>query len=148
MAACDYALCSPQSTFQLSEVLLGLVPATVLPFLIRRISPHAAFRLSMTAQTLDAAAALRLGLVDESAADLDECWRKFLILGERQSLPAISALKSYFQQLEPNLPAFESVAVAQITDLLCDPTVLARIRDLQQHGLWQGTHAGAPRGEL
>ena len=38
VAACDIVIASTQSTFELSEVFFGLIPANVLPFLSLRVS--------------------------------------------------------------------------------------------------------------
>ena len=63
---CDIVIADTGATFQFSEVLLGLAPACVLafhqPF---RVSPGRLSAAVLTAETLDADAALRLGLIDE-----------------------------------------------------------------------------------
>ncbi len=68
MAACDVVVCSEVAFFQFSEVRLGLVPAVISPFCIRRLGPAVANRLFLTAERIDAQTALRLGLVDRVAA--------------------------------------------------------------------------------
>lgn len=138
VAACDYALCTPRSTFNLPEVLLGLVPAVVLPFLARRIGWQRAYALTLTARTLDAAQALTLGLVDEIGVDGEESLRRLLLAMDRTPAASLKAAKRYCQGLWPLGAATEDQAVAQITELLADPATLDTIRTLQQHGLWQG----------
>ncbi|MDQ5908473.1 MAG: polyketide biosynthesis enoyl-CoA hydratase PksH [Pseudomonadota bacterium] len=136
-AACDYALCTPRSTFNLPEVRLGLIPAVVLPFLIQRIGWQRAYTLTLTARMLDAPQALALGLVDEVGADSEEALRRLLLTFDRVPMTALNAAKTYSQALRPPLSATEDQAVAQIMALLSDPTALEMIRTLQQHGLWQ-----------
>src|SRR5262249_10841907 len=51
--------------FAFSEVKLGIVPAVISPFAIARIGPGAARRYFVTGERLDAATALRIGLVHE-----------------------------------------------------------------------------------
>ena len=73
VAASDIVIASARTTFQLSEVYLGLIPANVLPFLIGRIGARRASVLTLTAKTLSADAAQAIGLVDEVfAADVLE----------------------------------------------------------------------------
>ena len=65
-AASDIIIASDDSTFELSEVLLGLIPANVLPFLFSlRMSPQKARYLVLTAKNIGADEAKSYGLVDE-----------------------------------------------------------------------------------
>ncbi|MCB1771215.1 MAG: enoyl-CoA hydratase/isomerase family protein [Candidatus Competibacteraceae bacterium] len=139
VAACDYAFCTPRSTFNLPEVLLGLVPAVVLPFLMRRIGWQRAYGLALTARTLDAVQALTLGLVDEVNADGEESLRRLLLSMNRTPAVSLQAAKRYGQELWPLAAATEERAVARISGLLADPAALDTIRALQQHGLWQSS---------
>jgi methylglutaconyl-CoA hydratase len=63
VAACDIAVASTQANFCLSEVKLGLIPATISPYVIRAMGPRAAHRYFLTAERFDAAEALRIGFV-------------------------------------------------------------------------------------
>ncbi|TFY99501.1 enoyl-CoA hydratase/isomerase family protein [Ramlibacter rhizophilus] len=73
VAACDMAVASDQAGFCLSEVKIGLIPATISPYVIRAMGPRAAHRYFLTAERFDAAEALRIGFVHEvvAAQDLD-----------------------------------------------------------------------------
>ena len=64
VAACDMAVQrrTPPS-YCLSEVKLGLYPATISPYVIRAMGARAAHRYFLTAERFDAAEALRIGLV-------------------------------------------------------------------------------------
>ena len=68
VAACDMAVAVDTARFCLSEVKLGLVPATIGPYVIRAMGARAAQRYFLTAERFDAATALALGLVHESVA--------------------------------------------------------------------------------
>jgi len=68
LAACDVVVAEEQTRYSLTEVKLGLVPGVISPLVIGRIGQAAARRLSLTAEVLDAAEALRLGLVDRLAS--------------------------------------------------------------------------------
>ncbi len=68
VAACDIAVSVDTAHYCLSEVKLGLIPATVSPYVIRAMGARAAHRYFLTAERFDAAAALRIGLVHEVVA--------------------------------------------------------------------------------
>jgi methylglutaconyl-CoA hydratase len=63
VAACDIAFAATTANFCLSETKLGLIPATVSPYVIRAMGASAARRYFLTAEKFDAAEALRIGLV-------------------------------------------------------------------------------------
>ena len=65
VAACDMAVSVDSAHFCLSEVKLGLVPATISPYVIRAMGARAAHRYFLTAERFSAAQALRIGLVHE-----------------------------------------------------------------------------------
>ncbi len=73
VSCCDMAIGSQRASFCLSEVKLGLIPATISPYVLRAIGERAARRYFTTAERFDAATAARLGLlsevVDESELD-------------------------------------------------------------------------------
>jgi methylglutaconyl-CoA hydratase len=68
VAACDIALAVPEATFALSEAKLGLIPATIGPYVIEAIGARQARRYFLTAERFDAAEARRIGLVHEVVA--------------------------------------------------------------------------------
>jgi methylglutaconyl-CoA hydratase len=73
VAACDIAVSVDTAHFCLSEVKLGLIPATISPYVIRAMGARAAHRYFLTAERFDAAEAHRIGFVHAvvSAAELD-----------------------------------------------------------------------------
>ena len=68
VAACDMAVSVDTATYCLSEVKLGLIPATISPYVIRAIGARASHRYFLTAERFNAAEAHRLGLVHEVVA--------------------------------------------------------------------------------
>ena len=68
VAACDIAIASTRSSFCLSEVRLGLIPAVISPYLITAIGERAARRYFLSAERFDAGEAQRLGLIHELVA--------------------------------------------------------------------------------
>jgi enoyl-CoA hydratase/carnithine racemase len=69
-ACADIAIASPDAVFGFSEVKLGIIPAVISPFVLPRIGAHAR-RYFLTGERFDADTALRIGLVEEVAEDLD-----------------------------------------------------------------------------
>ena len=63
VAACDMAVSVDTANYCLSEVKLGLYPATISPYVIRAMGARAAHRYFLTAERFDAAEALRVGFV-------------------------------------------------------------------------------------
>ena len=68
VAACDVAVSVDTAHFCLSEVKLGLIPATISPYVIRAMGTRAAHRYFLTAERFNAAEALRIGFVHEVVA--------------------------------------------------------------------------------
>ena len=67
VAACDISVASLDANFCLSETKLGLIPATVGPYVLRAMHAHIARRYFLTAEKFNAAEAFRIGLVHELA---------------------------------------------------------------------------------
>ena len=65
VAACDIAVVAREANFCLSETRLGLIPATIGPYVIRAMGERAARRYLLTAERFGAAEALRIGFVHE-----------------------------------------------------------------------------------
>jgi len=67
VCCCDVAVAATEAVFCISEVRLGLVPATISPYVVAAIGARAARRYFLTAERFSAAEAQRLGLVHEVA---------------------------------------------------------------------------------
>ncbi len=80
LAACaDVTIAAPDATFGFSEVKLGIIPAVISPFVLPKIGAHAR-RYFLTGERFDAETALRIGLVHEVAAELDDAVER--VVGE------------------------------------------------------------------
>jgi methylglutaconyl-CoA hydratase len=79
VAACDIVVAVDSARFCLSEARLGLIAATIAPYVIRALGERASRRYFTTAEPIDAAAACRLGLVHEVVGmdSLDSAVQKF-----------------------------------------------------------------------
>jgi methylglutaconyl-CoA hydratase len=65
VAACDIVVAAEGANFCLSEVKLGLIPATISPYVIKAMGDQASRRYFLTAERFDATEARRLGLAHE-----------------------------------------------------------------------------------
>ncbi len=73
-ACCDIAIAAVEATFALTEAKLGLIPATISPYVINAIGARQASRYFLTAERFEAAEAYRIGLVHDIVpiAQLDD----------------------------------------------------------------------------
>jgi methylglutaconyl-CoA hydratase len=67
VAACDIAIAAEDAHFCLSEVKLGLIPATISPYVVKAMGDNAARRYFLTAERFNAREALRIGFVHDVA---------------------------------------------------------------------------------
>ena len=74
VACCDIAIAAAEATFALSEAKLGLIPATISPYVIEAIGTRHARRYFLTAERFEAAEAYRIGLLHDIVplAQLDD----------------------------------------------------------------------------
>jgi methylglutaconyl-CoA hydratase len=68
VAACDIAIASDATQCATAEVRLGLIPATIAPYVVRAIGERHARALFLTGERIDAAAAYRIGLLHSAVA--------------------------------------------------------------------------------
>jgi methylglutaconyl-CoA hydratase len=80
VACSDIVIADPRAVFAFSEVKLGIIPAVISPFALRKIGESAARRYFVTGERFDATTALEIGLVHEVADDLDAALAR--VLGE------------------------------------------------------------------
>ena len=136
VAVSDLVFASTRASFSLPEVVWGLVPAVVWPALLRRVAPHVARGLAITAVTWTAEQAAARGLVDEAATDrpglaraVDEALRRI----HRASPDAIARVKAHAASVEAvNLQAGLALGIARTqVDLASAALVegLAAVRD-------------------
>ena len=126
VACCDIAIGSKLSKFCLSEVKLGLVPATISPYVIHAVGAREAKRLFMTAEVISARRARRLGLLSESVSedDLDNSINNIVNAIKKNGPDAVAQAKALAHD----------VAGKTIDQALMDATsdVIARVRVSQE----------------
>ncbi len=72
ISCCDIAIATVDAKFAFSEVKLGLIPATISPFVLAAIGARAARRYFLTGERFDGTTALLTGLVHQLVADNEQ----------------------------------------------------------------------------
>ena len=136
VAASDIVLASETAQFSLSELLFGLYPACVLPFLIRRIGFQKAHYLTLMTQPISAKQACEWGLVDAFEPQSDLLVRRHLQRLRRLSKMAIRSYKTYMSRINLPLQELKSPAVAANREMFSDPGNLRGITRYVEQGLF------------
>jgi len=107
VAACDVVVAVDTANFCLSEVKLGLIPATISPYMIKAMGEQAARRYFLTAERFDAVEARRLGLVHELVGSdgLEEAARQVLAALRGNGPAAVRAAKDLVAAVAGKAPA-------------------------------------------
>jgi 3-carboxymethyl-3-hydroxy-acyl-[acp] dehydratase len=133
VAASDLVVATPASSFALPEALWGLLPANVMPFLIRRVGFQPAYRLTLTTETITAEEAWRIGLVDTLSDKPDDEIRRYLLRLGRLDEQTILEAKAYFQKMWLLNEAMEQNAIAELSRLMQTERVQTNIRNYAEH---------------
>ncbi|HJY84397.1 MAG TPA: enoyl-CoA hydratase/isomerase, partial [Candidatus Binatia bacterium] len=136
VAASDIVLADESAQFSLSELLFGLYPACVLPFLIRRIGFQKAHYFTLSTQPISARQACEWGLVDACEAQSDVLLRRHLQRLRRLSKTAIRRYKTYINHISVPLQDFRSPAIAANREVFSDTLNLQAIARYVEHGVF------------
>jgi enoyl-CoA hydratase/carnithine racemase len=134
VAACDTALASESASLNLSELLFGMMPAIVFPFLLDRMSPQKARLWALAARTLSAQEAFEIGLVDEvaPAERIEHSLRSWVRRLSRVNPAAVDAWKRY--TMGPQFRTLSSCADAGAARML-DPETRSAVRRFTEEGI-------------
>jgi methylglutaconyl-CoA hydratase len=104
LAACDIVLAEENTTFAFSEVKLGIAPATIAPFVIRRIGEFGAKELMITGKRFKAKDALKWHLVNQSFSndEMEDTLEKLLQEIKRNGPQAVQATKKLVHSIIDN----------------------------------------------
>jgi polyketide biosynthesis enoyl-CoA hydratase PksH len=140
VAACDVVLCEEKAIFSLSELLFGLMPACVLPFLIRRMGFSKANYLTLMTQPISAKQAQEWGLVDAFEINSENLLRKHLLRLRRLSKTGITRYKRYMNSLNNSLEISKPEAIAANIEVFSDQSNLEKITRFVKTGQfpWEG----------
>jgi len=100
VACCDIAIAAHDATFSLSEAKLGLIPATISPYVIEAIGARQARRYFLSAERFTAAEAFRIGLVhdivpaDELDGRINDILGPLLVAGPKAQAAAKELIRA------------------------------------------------------
>jgi len=126
----------------LSQLLFGLFPSHVLPFLIRRVGFQKAHYLSLMTQPISVQRAYSWGLVDEYEETSESLLRKHLLRLRYLSKTGILRYKRYMNELDArqgqalSLWEAKSLALAAKQGMWSDPEKLKGIFRYVEEGLF------------
>jgi methylglutaconyl-CoA hydratase len=105
-AICDIVVAADSSTFGLTEVKLGILPAVISPYVIRKIGVSAARELFLTGSRFPAARARDLGLVHEVVpeSDLDHAVERRIAELQTSGPNAVAAAKALIRDVAGESP--------------------------------------------
>ena len=127
VAACDIVLADETAVFSLSELLFGLYPACVLPFLIKRTGQQKAHYMTLMTKPVSVEQAHTWGLVDAYDANGDDLLRKHLLRLRRLSKDGIQGYKRYMLSQDEFLYNAKDRAVKGNLDIFSNEENLAKI---------------------
>lgn len=125
-AASDFVFATPRSQFSLPEILWGLVPCLIAPFVIRRIGLQACQRMTLSTLPIGADAALACGLVD--AVD-DKALPQLLQRLRMVAPEGIGRAKRYLGRLALIDDAMLAFAQDELEQILAAPDVARRLHE-------------------
>jgi polyketide biosynthesis enoyl-CoA hydratase PksH len=139
VAASDVVIADESAEFSLSELLFGLMPACVLPFLVRRVGFQRAHYMTLTAQPLPVQQAHAWQLVDAYAAKSEPLLRRQLARLRHLNKASIASYKDYMNGQSEALLRLRARALAANRSMFADPQTIAGIVRFTESGLlpWQ-----------
>lgn len=118
LACCDIVIAAADAQFCFSEAKLGLIPATIAPYIIHAIGPRAAQYLFLTAKKFDAHTALNLGLIHEIISPAQTLDEEGMITAKRLLENGPEALTLIKQQIAQISPGNDDQAAKETAQLL------------------------------
>lgn len=131
LCAADLVIAHPRARFGLPETLIGLLPATIFPWVARRIGPTLTRRLALGDPPLSAAEALSAGLVDVVSSDPDDVLADRLERLSRMDPRAVAALRALFARHYGPSELWLADAIPAFDQLWASAATRARIARLQ-----------------
>lgn len=126
VSCCDIAIAAEPALFGLTEVRLGLIPATIAPFVIARIGQANARRYMLTGERFDAYRALAMGLVHECCEreELDEHYQSVvdgILAGGPTAVSECKQLIRRIARFDGDVPELDSLTADWIARLRVSP---------------------------
>lgn len=136
VAACDIVVADARAEFSLSELLFGLFPACVAPFLVRRVGFQRTHFMTLTTLPVSVEQAAQWGLVDAWDKDSDMLLRRLLMRLKRVSPAGVRRYKRYAEALSDPIDAARAGAIAANREMFDDPANRAGLQRYARTGLF------------
>lgn len=136
VCASDIVVAGERATFELGEVIFGLIPANVLPYMLAfRMTPHKARYLVMSSRRISASEALQLNLVDElvPGGEVEHRVREIFKRLMCSSPHALAATKEFTAELIGKTTEEGSILARQrLVEIMHDPPTLEGVKAFQE----------------
>jgi enoyl-CoA hydratase/carnithine racemase len=146
VCACDIVLANTDANFELGEIIFGLIPANVLPYLFGlRVTPQKARYLILTAKNITSQEAKEYGIADEVFAPeaVEKETRKLLKTISRAAPEAIASLKNFTEKfIDASMEIRKELGIQELINLLKNKEVIEGIKAFQSGNLpnWFGKY--------
>lgn len=110
LAACDIAYCTDDTVFSLSEVKIGIIPACISPYVLKRTGEYGAKELMLTGRRINGKEAERIRLVNQSfpGSEIDKAVSDLIDLLRTSGPKAMSHCKTLIHEVSNNLSLEEA----------------------------------------
>ena len=129
-AVCDVVVATEDTTFGFTEVTLGIVPAMISPYVVRKIGLSAARELCLNGARFSASRAREIGLVHEVVPEqeIDEAVDRHVALFSKAAPSAVAAAKRILRNVYGRQPG-------DVMDLTVDAIAAQRVSPEGQEGM-------------
>lgn len=134
IGASDIVLADENATFCMTELMLGIYPALVFPFLLRKTGFATVNYMALTMGTLTAQQAREKRIVDACGSDSKKLLGKHLVRLTKIPKSGIKAYKEYVQKIIHLLEQNQQTAVSANLAMFQDEENKKRIRDFATFG--------------
>lgn len=132
LAACDYVYCADDTVFSLSEVKIGLVPAAISPYVLKRVGEFPGRELFLTGRRFNGQEAEKYGLANKSVPfeQLDEIMMETVKLLRTSGPEAMKMAKELIFNMSNTISSLD-----EAKDYTADLIAKMRISDEGQEGM-------------
>lgn len=131
---CDYLMIGKNTAFQLTEILWGLLPAMIAPYIINRIGIHRFHVMTALMKNVDSKTAVLWNLADEETEKIDDSARKLFLRIRNVPVSAIKREKEFINKIQ-NDYSMNSEELSKVTcDLLKNKGIFDNIGNYVQFG--------------
>ncbi|MDT7041218.1 enoyl-CoA hydratase/isomerase family protein [Candidatus Nitronereus thalassa] len=128
----DVVIAHEQARFSAPETMLGLIPAKIYPYLVRRMGVARAKLFGMGGVSLTAAKASAWGLVDEVVDDLNHTLQGYLKRWARVDSRTVNAMKALTEDHWPIPEGFNADADQRFVELIKSPSTQQRMKNFRE----------------